>query len=99
MDGPEEITGLKRKLVNVKRIVLTKFVIKIGVGARAKSIKKALAKDNIIEKYEQSGLYKKHNIQKVRSETTDFDRFKIMIAKKIRARAVNNHLAKLKASA
>merc|ERR1719198_220070 len=89
-DGP----GLARQMVNFKHIALTDLTVKLGRGARSGTVAKAWAKNNIDETWAKT-----HAVAAKRAATTDFERFKIVQAKKKRAQAARNVFNKLKAAA
>jgi large subunit ribosomal protein L14e len=99
VDGPVAVTGVTRQTIPVKRLVLTDFVLRVPVGARAATLEKALKKDDIIAKFAASKEGKLIAVKKARASTTDFDRFKLMLARKSKARAVNVKLAALRKKA
>ena len=94
VDGPESLTGVKRHLMPVSRLSLTDFRVDIQRGAREKTLKTALAKDDTMKKWSETAWAKKIAAQKVRSEMNDFDRYKLMMAKKRRAKAVKKTIKK-----
>ena len=94
-DGP----GLARQMVNFKHIALTDLTVKLGRGARSGTVAKAWAKNNIDETWAKTSWAKKHAVAAKRAATTDFERFKIVQAKKKRAQAARNVFNKLKAAA
>jgi large subunit ribosomal protein L14e len=96
VDGPLGVTGVARQKLPVKRITLTDFVVKVPVGARASTLAKALKADDILAKFAASKVGKKMAIKKARADTTDFDRFKVMVARKTKARAVSVKLSALR---
>ncbi|MES1912123.1 MAG: hypothetical protein MHM6MM_004451 [Cercozoa sp. M6MM] len=81
IDGPVDVTGMTRQSFPLKRLLMTNLKIKIGRGARAKTIKKALAKEEIVAKFEKTSFAKKLAKQATRANLTDFERFKLMLAK------------------
>eukprot|EP00441_Pelagodinium_beii_P047269 CAMPEP_0197619972 /NCGR_PEP_ID=MMETSP1338-20131121/899_1 /TAXON_ID=43686 ORGANISM="Pelagodinium beii, Strain RCC1491" /NCGR_SAMPLE_ID=MMETSP1338 /ASSEMBLY_ACC=CAM_ASM_000754 /LENGTH=133 /DNA_ID=CAMNT_0043189031 /DNA_START=66 /DNA_END=467 /DNA_ORIENTATION=- len=94
VDGPESVTGVRRHMMPIKRLSLTDFRAKVRRGAREKTLKKALEKDEIMKKWSESAWAKKLNAKEARASLTDFDRFKLMVAKKKRATAVKKALKK-----
>jgi large subunit ribosomal protein L14e len=87
VDGPT--TGVSRQPLNFRRLTLTDFTIRIPHGIRTGGLKKALEKDDVIAKFHESTWGKRLKARKIKQNTTDFDRFKTMIAKK-RARVLIN---------
>ena len=96
VDGPVTVTGVNRQKISTKRLTLTDFVLKVPVGARASTLAKALKAEDILNKFAASKEGKKMAIKKARAETTDFDRFKLMVARKTKARAIKVKLAALR---
>merc|ERR1711865_414805 len=92
VDGPESITGVRRHMMPVRRLSLTDFKATMPRGAREKTLKAALAKGDIMKQWKASSWAKKLNATKTRSFMNDFDRFKLMVAKKKRSQAVKKAL-------
>lgn len=80
VDGPT--TDVTRQAVSFRRLALTKFVIHIPRGAGATAVAKALAKHDTVAKWSETTWAKKLQTKKTRAELTDFERFKVMVAKK-----------------
>merc|ERR1719487_2279508 len=83
-------------MMPVKRLSLTDFKSSIVRGAREKTLKLALEKDGIMGKWAETAWAKKLKAKKARAEMSDFDRFKLMVAKKKRSAAVKATLKKKK---
>merc|ERR1719183_102354 len=79
-------------MMPVKRLSLTDLKTKIPRAAREKTLRKALEADGSISKWGETAWAKKLKIQKVRSEMSDFDRFKLYKAKKNRSKLVKTAL-------
>merc|ERR550537_254665 len=92
VDGPESVTGVRRHMMPIRRLSLTDLSVKIPRGAREKTLKKALSEDKTLEKWSATAWAKKLKAKEVRSAMTDFDRFKLMVAKKKRAAQVKKTL-------
>merc|ERR1712232_321677 len=92
VDGPEKLTGVRRHMMPVKRLSLTDFKATIPRGAREKTPKKALDKDEVMKKWGATAWAKKLESRKVRSQMSDFDRFKVYQAKKKRSQVVKKAL-------
>merc|ERR1719310_464920 len=75
-------------MMPVKRLSLTDFQAKMPRGAREKTLKKAMEADDVMKKWSESAWAKKLAARKARSDMNDFDRFKLMVAKKKRSAAV-----------
>lgn len=99
IDGPVTVTGVSRQAISTKRLTLTDLTVKVGLEARAGTLAKAFAKEDILNKYAASKEGKLAAIKKVRAEATDFERFQLMVARRTRAKAVNAKLAALRKAA
>mmetsp|Transcript_80351 Transcript_80351/g.157650 ORF Transcript_80351/g.157650 Transcript_80351/m.157650 type:complete len:132 (+) Transcript_80351:103-498(+) len=94
VDGPESLTGVRRHMMPVKRLSLTDFKCGIFRGAREKQLKAALEKDEILKKWSETAWAKKLAAKKTRANMTDFERFKLMVARKNRAKEVKKTIKK-----
>ena len=99
VDGPASRTGVKRHMLNFKRMSLTDIKIDIPLNARQRTLGKAFDAADVNGTFAGSSWGKKLERKRKRSAMNDFDRFKLMIAKKQKSRAVNNTLKKLRAKA
>jgi large subunit ribosomal protein L14e len=80
VDGP----GFPRVLYPLKRLTLTRLRLNILRGARSGTIKKAAEKFGLTAKWEQTSAFQKMNRFNIRAQTTDMDRFRVMINRKNR---------------
>ncbi|CAI2314389.1 unnamed protein product [Caenorhabditis sp. 36 PRJEB53466] len=94
VDGPS--SGVVRSVRNLKDLHLTKFVIKVRVGQRTKSVQTAFDAAKVAENFQKTQWAKKIAQRAIRSKLTDFERYKLMKAKQLRNRLVRIELAKLK---
>eukprot|EP00929_Paragymnodinium_shiwhaense_P099956 TRINITY_DN618_c0_g2_i1.p2 TRINITY_DN618_c0_g2~~TRINITY_DN618_c0_g2_i1.p2 ORF type:complete len:178 (+),score=58.04 TRINITY_DN618_c0_g2_i1:736-1269(+) len=92
VDGPEALTGVRRHMMPVKRLSLTDFKATIPRGAREKTLKKALEKDEIMKQWDATPWGSKLRVRKVRQGMNDFERFKLYQAKKKRSQLVKKTL-------
>merc|ERR1719396_175634 len=83
-------------MLPVKRLSLTDFVAKVPRGAREKTLRLALEKDEVMKKWSETAWAKKIAAKEVRAKMTDFDRFKLMVARKKRATEVKKTIKKTK---
>lgn len=95
IDGPADVTGVSRQVISFTRIALTDFVVKIQRNARQKTLKKAWAEADVIAKWEATSWAKKLSNRKKRASLNDFDRFKVMVAKKQKAAIIAKKMAEL----
>merc|ERR1719379_790462 len=64
-------------MMPVKRLSLTDFKCTMPRGAREKTLKKALEKDETMKKWSATAWAAKLKNKAVRKEMSDFDRFKL----------------------
>uniref|UniRef100_A0A4W5QP32 Large ribosomal subunit protein eL14 n=1 Tax=Hucho hucho TaxID=62062 RepID=A0A4W5QP32_9TELE len=81
VDGP--CTGVKRQSMPFKCMQLTDYVIKVPHSARQKFVKRAWEKAQVTEKWAESNWAKKIEARQKRAQMSDFDRFKVMKAKRM----------------
>jgi large subunit ribosomal protein L14e len=96
VDGPQSITGVHRQVLQIKRISLTDIVVKVSRTATVKSLTKAWKEADALATWEASAWAKKLATKKVRSNLSDFDRFKVMVLKKRMNRLVRTEVNKLR---
>ncbi|KAJ3228366.1 hypothetical protein HK099_002871 [Clydaea vesicula] len=83
VDGPT--TGVTRQSVTFKRCTLTPIVLsKVPRTIQTKSLKKLVEAQDLNGLWAKTSWAKKIEVRKVRSNLTDFDRFKLMLARKQR---------------
>ncbi|KMZ65849.1 putative 60S ribosomal protein L14 [Zostera marina] len=92
VDGP----GLVRHQVNFKRLSLTDIKIDIKRSPKKKYLIAAMEAADVKNKWEKSSWGRKLIVQKRRAAMTDFDRFKVMLARIKRSTCINQEVAKLK---
>ena len=92
IDGPT--TGVARQNIPIKWIALTDEVCDIQRGARVKTLKKALAAAKSVENFSKSAWAKKQAAKDAKAAMTDLDRFKVMLARKERSKAVKKSVKK-----
>uniref|UniRef100_A0AAY4BEK8 Large ribosomal subunit protein eL14 n=2 Tax=Denticeps clupeoides TaxID=299321 RepID=A0AAY4BEK8_9TELE len=97
VDGP--CTGVRRQAMPFKCMQLTDYVIKFQHSARQKFVKRAWEKAEITKKWAESSWAKKIEARQKRARMSDFDRFKVMKAKKMRNRIIKHEVMKLKKAA
>ncbi|MQM00882.1 hypothetical protein Taro_033618 [Colocasia esculenta] len=92
VDYPDIVRGQ----MNLKRLQLTDFKIDIPRVPKKKTLVAALEEADIKNKWESSSWGRKLIVQKRRAALTDFERFKVMLAKIKRGAAIRQELSKLK---
>merc|ERR1711965_659532 len=96
VDGPEKLTGVRRHMMPIRRLSLTDFKVSIPRGAREKTLKLAMDKEDVMNKWGQTAWARKLKAQKTRAAMGDLERFRLMVAKKKRAAAVKATIKKSK---
>merc|ERR1719385_547413 len=81
-------------MMPIKRLSFTDFSVKVRRGCREKTLKKELTKGEIMKKWSETAWAKKLAAKEGRSTMTDFERFKLLVAKKKRSQAVKKVLKK-----
>ena len=99
IDGPA--TSVPRQAFPYRHLILTPYTIaKLPRAAGSGAIKKAFEKAGVTDKWEASAWSKKLAARQVRKDSTDFDRFQVMLAKKARRDVVRKaHFKERKAAA
>ncbi|KAL8104884.1 large ribosomal subunit protein eL14-like [Apium graveolens] len=92
VDSPDMV----RSQINFKRLTLTDITIDIKRTPKKKELIKAMEAADVKNKWENSSWGRKLIVKKRREALTDFDRFKLMLAKIKKASLVREELAKLK---
>ena len=95
VDGPAALTGVSRQVVSFTRVSLTDLTVKIQRNARQKTLLKAWEEGDTLAKWEASSWAKKLASRKKRANLSDFDRFKVMVAKKQKAEIIAKKLAEM----
>lgn len=91
IEGPA--TGVPRQSFAYRRLTLTPFVLKkLPRAAGTTTVKKVWEASEVSAKWEASSWAKKRAAHQARRNTSDFDRFEIMLLKKQRRRLVNVRL-------
>ena len=95
IDGPAELTGVSRQVISYSRIALTDLTVKIQVNARQKTLVAAWKTADTQAKWDASSWAKKLQSKKTRLSLSDFNRFKVMIAKKQKSEIINAKMIEL----
>lgn len=96
VEGPQALTGVCRKMVNFKRLTLTEIKVNIGMQSKTSKLLKAWKDEDVLTKFAESDLGKTLDQRKKRASMSDFDRFKVMVARKQRSKAIKKKLAELR---
>uniref|UniRef100_A0A669PBR3 Ribosomal protein L14 n=1 Tax=Phasianus colchicus TaxID=9054 RepID=A0A669PBR3_PHACC len=71
------------------------WMLSTRTGARQKCVRRAWEKENINEKWAATRWAKKIEAREKKAKMTDFDRYKVMKAKKMRNRIIKHEIKKL----
>ncbi|XP_070494745.1 large ribosomal subunit protein eL14 [Chironomus tepperi] len=97
IDGP--LTRVPRQQYPVSHLHLTKFVVKFPFTAPTRIVKKALEDFKFKEKWSQTLWAERAKAKRLRSNLTDFERFKIRSVKRSKNRMIAPVFDKLKKQA
>ncbi|TPX34229.1 hypothetical protein SmJEL517_g03087 [Synchytrium microbalum] len=98
VDGPT--TGLPRQVLSFKRLTLTPIKLdKVPRAAGETVLKAIIEKQDLVGKWSNTAWAKRLEKRKVRATLSDFDRFKVMLAKKQKRSIIGKELAKAKKTA
>ncbi|KAJ3064853.1 60S ribosomal protein L14, partial [Podochytrium sp. JEL0797] len=97
VDGPT--TGVARQALSYKRFNLTDIVIKVPRTAGTTAVTAAVQKADMEGLWNKTAWAKKLAVRKVRQNLSDFDRFKLMIARKQKRAIIGKQFAKLRKAA
>jgi len=91
VDGAD--SDVKRQIMNLRRLTLTDTKLPLQFDARHGTVVKAFKAANVTDAFAKSSLGKRLAVRAARAGLTDFDRFKVMVARKSRARAIRAKVA------
>ncbi|XP_057562742.1 60S ribosomal protein L14 [Hippopotamus amphibius kiboko] len=97
VDGP--CTQVRRQAMPFKCMQLTDFILKFPHSARQKYVRKAWEKADINAKWAATRWAKKIEAREKKAKMTDFDRYKVMKARKMRNRLIKLEVKKLQKAA
>ncbi|KAJ3148505.1 60S ribosomal protein L14 [Geranomyces michiganensis] len=97
VDGPN--TGVKRQSISFKRATLTDLKVDVPRTIGTPALKKAIEKQDLAGRWAKTAWAQKIARRNARAELGDFDRFKLMVARKTRRSVVGKAAAKLRKAA
>lgn len=95
IDGPADITGVTRQVISFTRIAMTDLTVPIQRNARQKTLLAKWKEADTLAKWDASSWAKKLSSRKKRANLSDFDRFKVMVAKKQKSEIIAKKLKEL----
>ena len=75
---------------------LTDFKVNIGRAACSRVVKAAVEKAGVVEAFKKTTWAKKVAAREAKKNLTDFERFRVMVAKKRTNHAINTEVNKVK---
>ena len=74
--------GIARQVIPIRRLQLTRQVMKVGRGVRTGKLRKAIAKENVQANFNKSKIGQAYIKQARRAELNDFERFKVLVLRR-----------------
>jgi len=96
IDGPANITGVKRQTIPFSWLSLTAIKVPITRGARQSTLTKVFEDKKVMDAWNKTSWSKKLARQKLRASLSDFQRFQVMILRKKKSSIINREVAALK---
>lgn len=97
VEGPT--TSIRRQIMNVKRLALTNITLEgVERGADTATVAAAYKAADVDAKFLASGWGQKLDRKEKRANLDDFGRFKVMVARQKKSKAVGAELEKLTSS-
>jgi large subunit ribosomal protein L14e len=93
VDGPANLTGVRRQVINFKWLSLTDFVVPVSRNARQKTLTAAWKAADVQKKWAATSWAKRVASRKAKLAQTDLDRYKTKVAKQRVAKAVRAKIA------
>jgi large subunit ribosomal protein L14e len=75
LDGPTNLTGVGRHVINIKWVALTDLKVKVARNARQKTLTQAWTEAGTMDKWNATAWAKKIAAKKTKASLTDFQRF------------------------
>eukprot|EP00043_Microstomoeca_roanoka_P024479 m.261548 g.261548 ORF g.261548 m.261548 type:complete len:495 (+) comp45182_c0_seq1:81-1565(+) len=92
IDGP--YTGICRRVIHIKRVLLTDIKINIPFNARRSKVEAAFSEAGVLEKWQRTAWANKADRRKKRSNLTDFERFAVRVQKHERRHAYREEVTR-----
>lgn len=89
IDGPQAVTGVCRQVIKTDRLSLTDLVVEgLSHGCKITKLEKAWKEQEIMNEWLSTAWAYKLDKKRARAEANDFDRFKVMVAKKQKSKII-----------
>lgn len=110
IDGPKDLNGMlsyftsrtfvsvgvERQQIPIRWLSMTDFKVEIGRAACSRVVKAAVEKAGVVEAFKKTTWAKKVAAREAKKNLTDFERFRVMVAKKRTNHAINTEVNKVK---
>jgi large subunit ribosomal protein L14e len=81
IDGPANLTGVRRQVINFKWLALTTLTVKVQLNARQKALTAAWKAGDVQAKFAASSWGKRMTKKATTAALDDFGRFKVKVQK------------------
>ncbi|VDP90936.1 unnamed protein product [Echinostoma caproni] len=88
IDGP--CTGVPRQAIGLKNLHITHIKCQLSHGCGTAAVQKRWVKEDLTQKWLKTAWAKKLERKSLRAKMTDFDRFKVMVARQQRNRILKS---------
>eukprot|EP00894_Picocystis_sp_ML_P001745 jgi/Pico_ML_1/52262/g2992.t1 len=95
VDAPDMI----RQSYSLKRLALTDFVVDVPRACKKTTLVKALEEADVVNKFKATRWGQKLAAREAKADTSDFDRYKLMVQRMKKSATMKRELAKLKKQA
>ena len=90
------LIGVERQQIPIRWLSLTDFVVSIGRGSCSRLVLEAVNKSGVVESWKKTTWAKKVATREAKKNLTDFERFRVMVAKKRTNHVLNTEINKMK---
>ena len=73
---------IQRQVIPIRRLQLTRQVLKLGRGARTGKVRAAISKEAVAKKFAESSIGRAFARQQRRQNLTDFERYKVLVLRR-----------------
>ncbi len=73
---------IKRQVIPIKRLQLTRQIVKVLRGARSGKVRTICKKENVAKNFAESSLGRAYAKQARRQSLTDFERYKVLVLRR-----------------
>ena len=88
--------NIQRQVIPIRRLQLTRQVIKVLRGAKTGKVRSIIAKEGVAQKFNESSLGKSFARQQRRQSLTDFERYKVLVLRRKLSKLLRAKVSKKK---